>query len=147
MVFFRSVRAGALAFVMCSVPAMAHAETLRAHSRKLIEDTLAAHGGNVSQAARQLNVSRGTLYRRHEFSGDPHPGNFLLQDDGRVAFFDFGLFKRMDGPSVEFELACQREDFRPKPSRLCDFCAYKAYCPAWGGDPSLVHPVELATSA
>jgi len=29
MVFFRSVRAGALAFVLCSVPAMAHAETLR----------------------------------------------------------------------------------------------------------------------
>jgi outer membrane protein len=29
MVFFRSVRAGALAIVMCSVPAMAHAETLR----------------------------------------------------------------------------------------------------------------------
>jgi hypothetical protein len=41
-----------------------HAETLREHSRKLIEETLAAHGGNVSQAARQLNVSRGTLYRR-----------------------------------------------------------------------------------
>jgi DNA-binding NtrC family response regulator len=41
-----------------------HTETLREHSRKLIEDTLAAHGGNVSQAARQLNVSRGTLYRR-----------------------------------------------------------------------------------
>ena len=29
MVFLRSVRAGALAFVICSVPAMAHAETLR----------------------------------------------------------------------------------------------------------------------
>lgn len=42
-----------------------HAETtLREHSRKLIEETLAAHGGNVSQAARQLRVSRGTLYRR-----------------------------------------------------------------------------------
>jgi transcriptional regulator of acetoin/glycerol metabolism len=40
------------------------AGTLRAHSRKLIEETLAAHGGNVSQAARQLRVSRGTLYRR-----------------------------------------------------------------------------------
>jgi predicted unusual protein kinase regulating ubiquinone biosynthesis (AarF/ABC1/UbiB family) len=26
----------------------------------------------------------GTLYRRYEFSGDPHPGNFLLQPDGRV---------------------------------------------------------------
>jgi hypothetical protein len=50
----------------------------------------------------------GTLYRRHEFSGDPHPGNFLLQDDGRVAFFDFGLFKRMRPDSVCFELDCQR---------------------------------------
>ena len=50
----------------------------------------------------------GTLYRRREFSGDPHPGNFLLQADGRVAFFDFGLFKRMDPASVELELACQR---------------------------------------
>ena len=38
--------------------------TLLGHSRKLIEDTLAAHGGNISQAARQLRVSRGTLYRR-----------------------------------------------------------------------------------
>ncbi|MET3439360.1 transcriptional regulator of acetoin/glycerol metabolism [Variovorax paradoxus] len=41
-----------------------HGETLREHSRKLIEETLAAQGGNVSQAARQLGVSRGTLYRR-----------------------------------------------------------------------------------
>ncbi|SFM99772.1 helix-turn-helix domain-containing protein [Variovorax sp. OV329] len=38
--------------------------SLRGHGRKLIEDTLAAHGGNISQAARQLRVSRGTLYRR-----------------------------------------------------------------------------------
>ncbi len=38
----------------------------------------------------------GCLYRHHQFSGDPHPGNFLLLDDGRVAFLDFGLFKRMD---------------------------------------------------
>jgi hypothetical protein len=50
----------------------------------------------------------GCLYRHHQFSGDPHPGNFLLQDDGRVAFLDFGLFKRMAPEAVEFELACQR---------------------------------------
>jgi len=37
--------------------------TLRGHSRKLIEETLALHGGNISHAARQLRVSRGTLYR------------------------------------------------------------------------------------
>jgi transcriptional regulator of acetoin/glycerol metabolism len=47
-----------------------HAETLSEHSRKLIEETLAAHGGNVSQAARQLRVSRGTLYRRLRAWGD-----------------------------------------------------------------------------
>ncbi|MCU1452747.1 MAG: RecB family exonuclease, partial [Acidimicrobiales bacterium] len=29
------------------------------------------------------------------------------------------------------ELACERDDFRPKPSRLCDFCAFKDRCPAW----------------
>jgi transcriptional regulator of acetoin/glycerol metabolism len=38
--------------------------TLRGHGRKLIEDTLAANDGNISLAARQLHVSRGTLYRR-----------------------------------------------------------------------------------
>jgi putative RecB family exonuclease len=48
------------------------------------------------------------------------------------------------------ERACEREDFRPRPSRLCDFCAYKAYCPAWGGDLSLVHEqarIPVAASA
>jgi putative RecB family exonuclease len=33
------------------------------------------------------------------------------------------------------ERACAREDFRPQRSRLCDFCAFHAYCPAFGGDP------------
>lgn len=47
-----------------SVPASGPSETLRAHYRKLIEDTLDAQGGNISQAARQLGVSRGTLYRQ-----------------------------------------------------------------------------------
>lgn len=46
-----------------SVP-LAEASTLREHHRLLIEQTLAAHGGNVTQAARQLRVSRGTLYRQ-----------------------------------------------------------------------------------
>lgn len=41
-----------------------HPATLGDHSRKLIETTLAACGGNIAQAARSLGVSRGTLYRR-----------------------------------------------------------------------------------
>jgi len=31
--------------------------------------------------------------------------------------------------------ACARDDFRPKPGRLCDFCTFKPYCPAHGGNP------------
>jgi predicted unusual protein kinase regulating ubiquinone biosynthesis (AarF/ABC1/UbiB family) len=50
----------------------------------------------------------GCLYRHGQFSGDPHPGNFLLRADGSVAFLDFGLFKRMPRAAVELELACQR---------------------------------------
>jgi putative RecB family exonuclease len=34
------------------------------------------------------------------------------------------------------ERACERDDFRPQPSRLCDFCAFQAYCPTFGGDPA-----------
>jgi predicted unusual protein kinase regulating ubiquinone biosynthesis (AarF/ABC1/UbiB family) len=50
----------------------------------------------------------GCMYRHHQFSGDPHPGNFLLLDDGKVAFLDFGLFKVMPKDLLEIELACQR---------------------------------------
>ncbi|HUY58817.1 MAG TPA: AarF/ABC1/UbiB kinase family protein [Solirubrobacteraceae bacterium] len=50
----------------------------------------------------------GCMYRHHQFSGDPHPGNSILLDDGRVAFFDFGLFKRMPAGSVEIEMEVAR---------------------------------------
>ena len=50
----------------------------------------------------------GCLYRHHQFSGDPHPGNSLLMDDGRMAFLDFGLFKRMPAAAVELEMAMLR---------------------------------------
>ncbi len=50
----------------------------------------------------------GCLYRHHQFSGDPHPGNSQLLDDGRMAFFDFGLFKRMPPGTVELELRVGR---------------------------------------
>src|SRR5918994_2553110 len=50
----------------------------------------------------------GCMYRHRQFSGDPHPGNFLLQPDGSVAFLDFGLFKVMPAELIEIELECQR---------------------------------------
>jgi putative RecB family exonuclease len=35
------------------------------------------------------------------------------------------------------ERACTTGDFRPRPSKLCDYCSFKQWCPAFGGDPSL----------
>lgn len=29
------------------------------------------------------------------FSGDPHPGNYIFMEDGRICFLDFGLVKRL----------------------------------------------------
>ena len=31
--------------------------------------------------------------------------------------------------------AADSGEFAPSPSRLCDWCSYKALCPAWGGSP------------
>ena len=50
----------------------------------------------------------GCLYRHHQFSGDPHPGNSMLLEDDRMAFLDFGLFKRMPPGTVEREIAVAR---------------------------------------
>ncbi len=50
----------------------------------------------------------GAMYRHHAFSGDPHPGNSLLLADGRMAFLDFGLFKRISAAAAERELVIQR---------------------------------------
>jgi len=50
----------------------------------------------------------GCMYRHRQFSGDPHPGNFLLLADERMAFLDFGLFKVMPADLIEIELAAQR---------------------------------------
>jgi len=50
----------------------------------------------------------GCLYRHHQFSGDPHPGNSMLLADGRMAFLDFGLFKRMPPGTVELEIKVAR---------------------------------------
>jgi putative RecB family exonuclease len=33
------------------------------------------------------------------------------------------------------ERARSRADWRPRPSRICDWCAHKALCPAFGGTP------------
>ncbi|HUR50259.1 MAG TPA: PD-(D/E)XK nuclease family protein [Acidimicrobiales bacterium] len=54
-----------------------------------------------------------------------------------------GLCQRTAAVWTAVERACERDDFRPKPSRLCDYCSFKAYCPAFGGDPERARPELL----
>src|SRR5271163_209389 len=81
----------------------------------------------------------GCLYRHRQFSGDPHPGNFLLQDDGRIAFLDFGLFKRMDPAAVELELAAQRAVVEGDALALHELLAKSGFLP----EPERVNPDHL----
>ena len=43
----------------------------------------------------------GCLYRHRLFNGDPHPGNYLLLDDGGVAFVDYGCVAEFSTETVE----------------------------------------------
>jgi predicted unusual protein kinase regulating ubiquinone biosynthesis (AarF/ABC1/UbiB family) len=81
----------------------------------------------------------GCLYRHRQFSGDPHPGNFLLLGDGRIAFLDFGLFKRLDAGPVELELAAQRAVVERDAAGLHALLADSGFLP----DPERVDPEHL----
>src|SRR3954469_4653372 len=48
------------------------------------------------------------LGRMRRVCGDPHPGNYLLLDDGRVGFLDFGLMRTLDKDYLEGERALAR---------------------------------------
>jgi predicted unusual protein kinase regulating ubiquinone biosynthesis (AarF/ABC1/UbiB family) len=65
----------------------------------------------------------GCMYRHRQFSGDPHPGNFLLLPDGRMAFLDFGLFKVMPRKLIELELETQRAGHEGNAQRLWEIWA------------------------
>ena len=47
-------------------------------------------------------------FRHRLLNGDPHPGNSLFMADGRVAFIDFGFFKRMSADERDTQLAILR---------------------------------------
>jgi predicted unusual protein kinase regulating ubiquinone biosynthesis (AarF/ABC1/UbiB family) len=74
---------------------MAHAETLSQEERNRITEIV-------------FRFYMGGPHELLAFSGDPHPGNSLLLDDGRVGFIDFGLLKRIDRATSDQELKAFR---------------------------------------
>jgi predicted unusual protein kinase regulating ubiquinone biosynthesis (AarF/ABC1/UbiB family) len=47
--------------------------------------------------------SFGSIYHLQHFNADPHPGNYILMDDDRVAFLDFGMTKKLDREQILLE--------------------------------------------
>jgi putative RecB family exonuclease len=52
-----------------------------------------------------------------------------------------GVERRTDALWSAIARACERDDFRPHPGPLCQYCTFQPYCPAYGGDPA--QAVEL----
>jgi predicted unusual protein kinase regulating ubiquinone biosynthesis (AarF/ABC1/UbiB family) len=132
-------------------PFIAVPRVLSEHSRERVLVTELVEGAGFEELKQRSQAQRdrlgeivfrfflGCLYRHRQFSGDPHPGNFLLLADGRVAFLDFGLFKRLDRAPVELELACQRAVVEGDAQTLHALLAESGFLP----EPERVDPDHL----
>jgi predicted unusual protein kinase regulating ubiquinone biosynthesis (AarF/ABC1/UbiB family) len=105
-----------------------------------VDDTAALRASPYDGEAKLLAGIRGwfqCLLRRGFFHGDVHAGNFLLLEDGRVGFLDFGIVGRLDAEQkahiTEYVLAFQSRDF----ARLADVLVAMGSTPASGIDKDL----------
>jgi len=60
----------------------------------------------------------GSIYHIQHFNADAHPGNYLLMDDGKVAFLDFGMTKQLDKEQIELEITAIDAAVAQDPERL-----------------------------
>jgi ABC1 atypical kinase-like domain len=72
-------------------------------------------------------------------SGDPHPGNYLLLDDGRVGFLDFGLMRVIDRAYIERERSVAASVDAGDPAGVHEALAELGYLP----DPGEFDPEGL----
>ncbi|MEX0992589.1 MAG: AarF/ABC1/UbiB kinase family protein [Solirubrobacterales bacterium] len=81
--------------------------------RVLVTEYVSGHGFEQVKQMEREQRSRfgeivyrfywGSIYNLLHFNADAHPGNYVLMDDGRVAFLDFGMTKRLDREQVRLE--------------------------------------------
>src|SRR3954462_13550749 len=60
----------------------------------------------------------GSIYHLQHFNADAHPGNYLLLEDGKVAFLDFGMTKQLDKEQIELEITAIEAVIHDSPDRL-----------------------------
>lgn len=75
----------------------------------------------------------GTPYRLHMYSGDPHPGNSLVMEDGSIGFLDFGLFKRVSQEDADAELEGFRAAFEGDADRVLAIAHERGFVPDLAG--------------
>jgi predicted unusual protein kinase regulating ubiquinone biosynthesis (AarF/ABC1/UbiB family) len=81
----------------------------------------------------------GTLMHTRHVSGDPHPGNYLLLDDDRVGFLDFGLMRDIDAGYLELERSAARAGEAGDADGVFAALAEAGFLP----DPSRFEPERL----
>jgi predicted unusual protein kinase regulating ubiquinone biosynthesis (AarF/ABC1/UbiB family) len=60
----------------------------------------------------------GSIYHLQHFNADAHPGNYILMEDGKVAFIDFGMCKHLDVDQIELEITALGAVIDDDPERL-----------------------------
>jgi ABC1 atypical kinase-like domain len=60
----------------------------------------------------------GSIYHLQHFNADTHPGNYLLMEDGRVAFLDFGMTKKLTPQQIQLEQRAVDAAVRDDPEAL-----------------------------
>src|SRR5436189_244002 len=60
----------------------------------------------------------GSIYHLQHFNADAHPGNYLLMEDGKVSFLDFGMTKQLDKEQIELEIAAVEATLDEDPQEL-----------------------------
>jgi predicted unusual protein kinase regulating ubiquinone biosynthesis (AarF/ABC1/UbiB family) len=85
-------------------------EVIEDRSSRRVLTTLLVSGTDLSQAALRTEPERGqycsalwrfayrSLLQCGVFNADPHPGNFIFLEGGRVAFIDFGCVQKLEEP-------------------------------------------------
>ncbi len=81
----------------------------------------------------------GLLSHESLVAGDPHPGNYLLCDDGRVCFLDFGLMRAIDARYLDDERALARAVIAGDAPAVHGLLASLGYLP----DPSSFAPDQV----
>ncbi|HEU0317399.1 MAG TPA: AarF/ABC1/UbiB kinase family protein [Solirubrobacteraceae bacterium] len=80
--------------------------------------------------------------------GDPHPGNYLLCPDGRVAFFDFGMLRRLPADHLRHEGAVAAAIRDGDADRMVELLGELGYLPGpatdWDGELMLDYMREVS---